>query len=131
MSKIFNADLSLLASSARTVTTSSVQIDSSDVAYEGVRAVIDVTSITTSGSVSLALEGYDETLGKYFTFISSAALISSGITIVNVHPDLIAVTNKVAQDFLTDKWRATVTHTGFDGVNPASVTYAVFAHMLD
>lgn len=131
MAKIFNAELSLLSSSARTATTSSAQIDSSDLTYKGVKAVIDITSVSTSGSVSLVLEGYDETLGKYFTLISSAALTSSGITVVNVHPDLTAVTNKIAQDFLTDKWKATVTHTGFDGTNPASVTYAVSAHMLD
>ena len=129
MSRIFNADLELLPSLARTATTNSSQIENEET-YRGIRALINVTNVTTSGVVTVSVQGYDEVLAGYFTYITSAALTASGITIVKVHPELIAVTNAVAQDFLTDKWRVAVTHTGFDGGNPASVTYAVTAHML-
>lgn len=125
-------DFTLLSRATRTTTTSSADVDMTELAdeFSGVRAVIDVTNISTSGNIYLTIQGYDPILNTYFNVISTADITATGTTVVRVHPYLIDTTNLIAQDQLTDKWRVTVTHQGFDGPTPAAVAYGVSAHLL-
>lgn len=133
--------VTLLASGARTASANSGdQVNNYAV---GIQAVIDITALnlpttttaapgtttTTpappSWSLTLKIEGKDPTSGKYYTILSSAALSTTGTTVLTVYPGIAAASNVSASSVLPRVWRATVTASTTD-----SLTYSVGAHLL-
>lgn len=67
--------------------------------HESCELIVDLTAIT-AGSLTVSLLGYDPASGKTWTILSSAALAAPGTVILQVSPQLPAVTNQAARDFL-------------------------------
>ena len=112
-----NAEGTALASAARTITTSSV-----DIANDwgtGIHIIFDVTAVATS-DVKVKVEGKDPASGKYYTILEGASVTAVSTNIYKVYPGLTAAANLVASDILPKTIRLTVTHA-----NANSTTYSV------
>lgn len=118
-----NADVTLLASAARTANANSA--DQTNGGHKGLHVVIDVTAIADSPSVVFTIEGKDAVSGKYYTLLASAAITGVGTTVLRVFPGLAAAANAAANDVLPRTWRVTTTHDDAD-----SITYSVGASVI-
>lgn len=105
-----------LASAART--TSQTQADQINRGHRGIKVVVDTTVFGT-GSVTVTIQGKDETSGKYYTLLSSAAIVSVTTTAYTVYPALPATATS-ANDVLPSTWRIIATAN-----NANSQTYSV------
>lgn len=118
-----NTQNTLLASSARTVTTSSA--DQTNYNSKGLHVVLDVTSAGT-GSITLSIEAKDTLSGKYYTLLTGAAVTTDSTNVYKVYPGLPATANVSANDIVPRTYRVTVTAN-----NANSVTYSVASlHVL-
>lgn len=113
-----NIQTTILPSAARTATTASAE--QGNTGYRGGHIIIDVTAVSGSPSLTFTVQGYDATSGKTYTILASAAITSTGTTVLKVYPGLTAAANAAANDVLPDNWRVNVTHGTSD-----SVTYSV------
>lgn len=83
----------------------------------GVTVVVDITAITgTSPTLTVIIEGYDSTSGKFYTLLSSAALSAVGTTALTVYPGIAASANVAASAILPEFWRVRYT---IGGTTPA------------
>ena len=106
-----------LASAART--TSQTLADQVNRGHRGIKVVVD-TTVFGSGSVTLSIQGKDETSGKYYSLLDSAAIVATGTKVYTVYPALPATTNVSANDVLPSTWRIIATAN-----NSNSQTYSV------
>lgn len=114
-----NAVGTLLASAARTATVSSA--DQTNFNARGVRVRINVSSVTDTPSITVAVEEKDSISGNYVAILTSAAITTTGQkTTLVVYPGIAASANVKADDPLPRTWRVTVTHGDAD-----SITYSV------
>jgi hypothetical protein len=67
------------------------------------RCVVNITSIT--GNLTVTMYGKDAAAGQYYTLLASAALSSTGQTVLEVGPGLTVASNLVANDFVPPTWR--------------------------
>jgi len=95
-----------LASGART--TTQTQTDQTNRGHRGIKVVVD-TTVFGSGSVTVTIQGKDETSGKYYTLLASAAIVSVSTTAYTVYPALPATANVSANDVLPATWRILAT----------------------
>lgn len=116
-----NSNISILASVARTATTSSNTFKNLDATR--LHLVIDVTVVPGVDTVTPKIEGYDAVSGKYYTLLTGAAISSAGTNIMKVGPGLSASAGVAAADFLPCAWRVTMTHSA-----GTSFTYSVAAN---
>lgn len=112
-----NTQNTLLASAARTVTTSSA--DQTNYNASGATIVVDVTVIP-SGSLTVTISGKDALSGKYFTLLTGAAITTVSTNVYQVYPALTAVANLVANNVIPRTYRVTVT-----AGDATSITYSV------
>lgn len=120
-----NVTGTLLASAARTVTTSSSDVNNTS--YRGAHILVNVTSFT-SGTWVLTVEGKDPVSATYYTICTGPTISATGLTIVKVYPGLFAtvdgatiiVSPAVCGDFLPRTWRITMT-----GATSPSATFSV------
>ena len=90
-----------------TLTASTSNGNSGDLRNEGgrgVHVVVDITAIT-AGSLTVTVEGKDSPSGKYYTLLASAALGSTGTTVLKVFPAATASANVAANDMVPHFWR--------------------------
>lgn len=120
---MFNESMALLTSAARTATTNSADIDNKTSC--GVHVIIDVTAVTATPSVVFKIQGKDPLSGKYYDLLTSAAIASTGTTVLKLFPSATAATNLAVNDFLPKVWRVLATHADTD-----SITYTVSANLL-
>lgn len=106
------------ASEARTATPTAVQVTDDQVM--GIQVVIDVTAIAATPSVTPAIDGYDPASDSWYNILTGAAITGTGTTVLRVHPELPDAANLVAQDFLPETYRVSMTHGDAD-----SITYTV------
>lgn len=113
-----NEAITVLASAARTATTNSSDL----VNYNGrgVLVVIDVTAVTGSASVTVALQTKETIGNKYVTVLTSAAITGTGQTRLRCYPGITPVANEAVSDLIGRTWRVVVTHGTAD-----SITYSV------
>jgi hypothetical protein len=113
-----NEEITLLASAARTTTQTSADI----VNYNGNSALIVVLDMTTVGtaSVTVSIDGKDTVSGKYYNILTGAAIITNSTNRYKVGPNIAAVANSIAQDYLPRIFRIVVTAN-----NANSGTYSV------
>jgi hypothetical protein len=114
-------EATLLASASRTTTQTSADIPTYNA--RNLQVVIDMTVVGT-GSVTVTINGKDSASGKYLLLLSGAAVITNVTNRYKVGPDIAAVANVVAQDYLPRLIQIVVTA---NNANPAtySVGYAL------
>lgn len=122
-----NLDVTLLASSARTATTNSA--DQTNHNGRGVLVTLDVTSVTDTPSVVLAIEAKDPASGKYEPLLTATAVTATGTHSYIVYPggDVTAsecIVKSVGFP-LPRTWRVSMTHADAD-----SITYSVGAMVI-
>ena len=77
--------------------------DQSNPSTHAAKCVVNLTSVT--GTVTVTIYGKDGGSGTYYAILASAALNSTGQTVLTVGPGLTASANAVANDYLPALWR--------------------------
>lgn len=113
-----NTEGTLLASAARTATASTS--DQTNYNARGVRVYINATAVTLTPSVTFSIEEKDSVSGTYTAILTSAAVTTTGHTVLTVYPGATAAANVTASHPLPRTWRVTATHADTD-----SITYSV------
>jgi hypothetical protein len=116
--------LTVLPSAARTATPAVVDLEA-EPGTKGVVVIVDVTAITATPSITVALRGRDVVSGKTWTILTSAAITSVSTVTLKIYPGLTAVANLVVNDVLPRYWQVGVTHGDAD-----SITYSLGASTL-
>lgn len=121
-----NVDLGtvLTQTAASAGTTSADQTN-----YNGVCAVVPVNISAISGTgptLTVTVQGKDSVSGNYYTLLASAALTTTGETVLTVCPGATVAANTAASAPLPRTWRIS---TVIAGTGP-SVTYTVGANTL-
>lgn len=71
----------------------------------GLKLVIDITAITgTTPTLTVTVRGHDVLSSKTYTLLASAALNTTGTTVLTVFPGATAAANSVASDQLPNTW---------------------------
>lgn len=112
----------VLTSAARTATPDTQELD----VPWGARAatfVLDVTASAATPSIVWKVEGVDRASGAVFALLTGAAVTGVSTNVYRVGPDLAAVANVTALNYLPPVIRITVTHGDAD-----SITYSVGAN---
>jgi hypothetical protein len=109
---------SLYQSEARTASPASVSIVDDEVT--GIQVIIDTTAVAATPSVVPTIDGFDPLSGKWYNILTGAAIATVSTVVLRIHPDLVAVANLTAADFLPQKYRVVMTHGDAD-----SITYTV------
>lgn len=73
--------------------------------WRGLHVIVDITALGASATLTVTIEGRDPEANKAYTLLASAALASTGTTILKVYPGLTAASNLVASDILPTNWR--------------------------
>lgn len=118
-----NANVTVLASSARTANTDST--DQTNYNGRGLHVVINVTAVTDTPSVVFTIQGKDSVSSGYYTILASAAIVGTGATVLRVFPGATAAANAAANDILPRTWRVHAEHADTD-----SITYSVGASVI-
>ena len=119
----YNEHVPLLPSAARTATVASRDITNNFAS--GLHLVIDVTSVTATPSVVFTIQGKDALSEKYYTILASAAITTTGTTVLKVFPAATAAANAAANDILPTTFRVNAVHGDAD-----SITYSVAASLV-
>jgi len=109
-------NITVFSSAARTATPTDANIT---VGSATGFFVINVTSVTATPSVVFAVNGVDS-LGNEFNIITSAAITSTGTTVLRVFPGATASANVTVNDMLPEAINVSATHADAD-----SITYSV------
>lgn len=105
----------LSAQAAGTVTTGDLDMRQ----CIGCLIFINVTAVT--GSLTVTLQGKDETSGTYYNIIASPAIAATGMTVLRVYPGLTAAANATVNDVTPVTCRlSSVVATG-----PATATVSI------
>lgn len=117
-----NVEGTALASAARTASTQSPDI----VNYNGrgVLVFVDVTAVTATPSITVAIEGKDPVSGKYFSLLTGAALTAVSTQLLVVYPGVTETANADVATPLPRTWRVNVTHADADSIT-YSIGYAI------
>lgn len=94
--------------------------------YRGLHLTLDITDTAGTASVTLTIQGKDETSGKYYTLLGGAAKTAPGTTDMIIYPGCIAAANTVANMPLPKLWRAFVDIPAGD-----SVKFTVGASLIE
>lgn len=83
--------------------------------------IIDVTAVTATPSVQLAIQALDPVSGKYYDLLTGVAAITGvGTTVFRVGKDIISAAALASEDFVPESLRFSFTHADAD-----SITYSV------
>lgn len=115
--------VTVYASEARTATPTAV--DRTNTTARGVHVIIDVTAVTATPSVTFAIQGKDAISGKYYAILTSAAITTTGTTVLKIVPGITDAANAAVSDQLPHTWRVVPTHGDAD-----SITYSVAANLV-
>ena len=113
----------LLASAARTATTSSSDI--SNYSCKGVRVFINVTVHAVSAAIVPTIEVKDPISGTYTAVATGAAITGTGHTVITVYPGATVAANVTLSTVVGRTWRVTMTPG-----NANSATYSVGYEMI-
>ena len=101
-----NRSVTLLASASRTTTQTSGALDNPT--GTALHVILDMTTVGT-GSVTLTIDGYDRTSGKYYNLLTGAAVTTNSTNVYKVGRALTAAANAVANDAVPRYFRIVVT----------------------
>lgn len=116
--------LTVLASAARTASVNS-DVFGNGQGHRGLHLIIDATAFAATPSVVFTIQGYSPLGDDYYTILASAAIVTSGTTVLRVYPGLTASANVTANDVLPLNWRVSAVAGDAD-----SLTYSVQALLL-
>lgn len=85
----------------------------------GAEIYVNMTAVGT-GSVTLTIQGKDETSGTYYTVLQGAPITTNGFTRYQIFPGSAITANSSANDLFPFKWRIIMTA---NNANPT--TYSV------
>lgn len=90
----------------------------------GLRVDIDLTAFTGT-SITFTLEAFDQGKNGYVVELASAALVAAGHVVLQVHPNITAAANLVAQRIPVERYRVVTSGTF------TSATYSVTATLAE
>ena len=122
MPKLENKNVELLASLARTASTSK---EFQNINALGGHIVIDVTNVVSTGSITVKIQGKDAVSGKFYDILSSASIATTGTTVLKVYPGLGVTANVSANDILPVDLKLVVT-----AGDSNAVTYSVAINLM-
>ncbi len=102
------------------VRTASSNVEIEDRFVQGIHVVINTTLDAAAASVVPTIDGYDPLSDTWYNILTAAAVTAVGTIVLRVHPDLLAVANLTAQDFLPRVYRVVMTHADGD-----AITYSI------
>lgn len=104
-----NSSLTVLSAQGTGTVNSADQINTNG---RGLILVVNITAIT-AGSLTVTIQGKDVVSGVYYTLLASAALASTGTTVMTIYPGETASANVAANSPLPRTWRvSSVVATG-------------------
>jgi len=109
-------------SAARTATPTAVEVNTRR--FRSMVIVLDATAITSTPSVTIALDRKDNASGKYINILTSAAIATVSTNTIRIGLGLPVTANVSANEPLPNVVRVTITHG-----NANSITYTVSAHL--
>ncbi len=118
-----NFNSTILASAVRSANNNSG--DQINFNGKGLHLTFNITAVPGAQTVTLTLEGKDETSGQYYTILAGAAQAANGTFIMRVYPGLTAAANLTANDILPRLWRVSIAHSG-----AGNFTYSVGASII-
>lgn len=111
----------IYALAARTATPTPVAVTGAILAARGLIVQIYVSAVTASPSITVAVEAGDLFTGTvFYTILTSAPIVTTGLYVLRIHPSLTPVANVAASDIVPASVRVSVTHGDAD-----SITYGV------
>lgn len=112
----------VLPSAARTVTPDTVEVvvDRRGFNPNALIITVDVTAVAATPALTVTISRVDRVSGKLTDLLSSAVLALTGTVVLKVGPDLAAVANLVALDYVPSVFRITAAHGDAD-----SITYSI------
>ena|SRR5437762_5749026 len=116
------SEVVVLASAARTATPNTQKLLRRATHHRALTVVLDMTAVTATGTVTVAIDAVDPASGKTVNLLTSAALSAVATTRLRVGPELVAAANVTAQDYLPPAINITATHG-----NGVSMTYSIGA----
>lgn len=121
----FKAHIKLAPSAARTA-TETFNIDDNNLSNGAF--VVDITAAGTpvTDTLTVTIDGYDPTSGKWYNLLTSTALDAVGTTVLRVGDYTPAAANLSAQDFLPKKLRVVATKN-----TATSMTYSIGVNLSD
>lgn len=93
--------------------------------YRGVDIIIDITAVPGGDTVTFNVEGLDPASGKWYSILSSTALVGIGTTVLRIYPSLTAAANATANSVLPCAWRVRPSHSG-----SGAFVYSVGANLM-
>ena len=96
--------------------------DQTNTANRGVLVGVNITALTgTAPTVTVTIQGKDAASGVYYTLLASAAIVSTGFTLLTIYPGATAATNTVADKSLPMTWRVIAAVAGTSPAATATV----------
>lgn len=120
----FNRELSILASAARTATTTSDAVRLHHAV--AMHVIINVTAVASTPSVVPTIQGFDSTSGVYYDLLVGNAITATGTTVLKIGLGMAASANASAQDLIPHTIRVKMTHADSD-----SITYSVGCNVTE
>ena len=115
-----SSDITVLTLAGATLTTNSA--DQTNPCARGVKVGVNITALGgTVPTLTITIQGKDVASGQYYTILGSAALATTGFTVMEVYPALIAAANLIAGLTLPRTWRVLATIAGTAPVVTATV----------
>jgi hypothetical protein len=91
----------------------------------GIIVVIDPTAVTGGASITPTIKGYDSVSGKTWDLLVGAAISGTGTVVLQVAPNLAAVTNLAAAKLLPSTVILSIAHA-----DNKSYTRSIAAHLV-
>ena len=122
--RVAQVSQAILPSAARTASpgASGVVYEQNGDDYVGVSLLIDASAVTSTPSLTVSIEAYDEASGTWFQLLAGAAIATISKAILQVGPDVPTAANVSRQMRLPRRWRVVATHG-----NANSITYSIGA----
>jgi hypothetical protein len=115
-------NFSIYASAARTATPDTQEFELPAGTKYG-NFILDVTAVTATPALTFKVEGVDRVSGKVYSVLTAGSAVATvSTTVYKVGPGLTAAAGSIANDFLPQVIRVTVTHGDTD-----SATYTLAA----
>lgn len=96
--------------------TSGQSADKDGSLIRGLKVGVNCTAVTgTSPTLAVTIQGKDPS-GTYFTILTSANIVTTGLTVLTVYPGVAVTANVSASDFIPPTWRISYT---IGGTTPA------------
>lgn len=88
----------------------------------GIMVFVNVSAVVATPALTVKVQGQDPLSGTWYDILASAAIATTGFTVLRVFQGATAASNLTVNDVLPSLWRVIATHGDSD-----SITYSVSA----